>query len=336
MMKITFFEMEDWEKLFLRETLQGHSLSFYEEPLTQENVKAVAETEVLSTFIYSKLSAEILAQLPRLKLIATRSTGFDHIALNYCKGEKIAVCHVPTYGVETVAEHTFALILAFSRQLLPSLERAKRGDFSLEKLRGFSLAGKTLGVVGLGHIGRRVVEIAKGFKMKVVAATKDSSVDLARQLGVNLVSLPELLEHSDIVSLHVPLTSETYHLINRENIALMKKGSFLINTARGAVVETEALVWALEKGLLAGAGLDVLEEERALKEERELLTKEFLKTGDLKTQLLNHVLLTKDNVLITPHNAFNSQEALREILQTTVKNITAFLAGQPVNLVAAS
>jgi len=172
--------------------------------------------------------------------------------------------------------------------------------------------------------------------MNVLVSTKHPDQNLAKQLGITFVELSALLNNSDIVSLHVPLIAETRNLINKENIALMKKGSLLINTARGAVVETEALVFALEKGILAGAGLDVLEEERALKEERELLTKEFLKTGDLKTQLLNHVLLTKENVIITPHNAFNSREALQEILQTTVGNITSFLAGKFVNLVTQS
>ena len=335
-MRITFFEIEDWEKQYFQSVLTGSSLSFYETPLTKEAIASVDDTEILSSFIYSKLSSEILLQLPNLKLITTRSTGFDHIDIEYCKKAGIAVCSVPTYGVNTVAEHTFALILALSRKLIPSIERTRRGDFSLERLRGFELAEKTLGIVGLGHIGKRVVEIAKVFKMNVLVSTKHPDQNLTKQLGITFVELPALLNNSDIVSLHVPLIAETRNLINKENIALMKKGSLLINTARGAVVETEALVFALEKGILAGAGLDVLEEERALKEERELLTKEFLKTGDLKTQLLNHVLLTKENVIITPHNAFNSREALQEILQTTVGNITSFLAGKPVNLVTQS
>lgn len=335
-MTITFFEIENWEKQYFQSALTGSSLSFYEKPLTKESILSIDDTEILSSFIYSKLSSEILLQFPKLKLITTRSTGFDHIDIEYCKKEGIAVCNVPTYGINTVVEHTFALILALSRKVIPSIERTKRGDFSLERLRGFELAGKTLGIVGLGHIGKRVVEIAKSFKMNVLVSTKHPDQNLAKQLEITFVELPALLSNSDIISLHVPLTAETRHLINKENIALMKKGSLFINTARGAVVETEALVFALEKGILVGAGLDVLEEERALKEERELLTKEFLKTSDLKTQLLNHVLLTKENVIITPHNAFNSNEALQEILQTTVGNITSFIAGKPVNLVTQS
>lgn len=332
-MKITFFEIEQWEQEFLQFQLPGYSLSFYEEVLTKDNASSVADTEILSAFIYSALSPEILSQLPKLKLISTRSTGFDHIDITYCKKKSISVCNVPTYGVNTIAEHTFALILALSRNIILSVERTRRGDFSLDGLWGFELAGKTLGIIGLGHIGRRVAEIAKTFKMNILVTTRHPDQNLAQQLGITFVDLSTLLRNSDIVSLHVPLSPETHHLINRDNIALMKKGSMLINTARGAVVETEVVVWALEKGILAAAGLDVLEEECALKEERVLLTKEFLKTCDLKIQLLNHVLLTKKNVIITPHNAFNSHEALAEILKTTVDNIASFVAGKPMNLV---
>lgn len=332
-MKISFFEVEDWEKEYLSSKLSSHELFFSSESLTLGGLRQVLEANILSTFIYSQLSAPVLSKFPLLKFIATRSTGFDHIDLSYCQKNGITVCNVPTYGVNTVAEHTFSLILALSRKIIPSVEKTRRGNFSLDGLRGFELAGKTLGIVGFGHIGKRVAEIAKSLKLNVIVTTRHPDEKLAQQFGITFVDLETLLKNSDVVSLHAPLTSETTHLINKENITLMKKGSILINTARGAVVETEAILWALEKGILAAAGLDVLEEECVLKEERELLTKEFLKTCDLKTQLLNHVLLTKENVIITPHNAFNSHEALVEILKTTVDNITSFLAGNPINRV---
>lgn len=332
-MNITFFELEDWEKPYLKNALSGHNLTFYDEALTQNNLLSIKNTEIVSTFIYSKLSKDALSQLPNLKLIATRSTGFDHIDIDYCKQRGTTVCNVPTYGVDTVAEHTFALILALSRKMIPSAERTRSGDFGLEGLRGSELANKTLGIIGLGHIGTRVAQIARCFKMKIISHTKHPEREHAEKIGITFVDLPTLLATADIVSLHVPLNTETYHLIKKENVKLMKKGSFFINTARGAIVETEAILWALEQGILAGAGLDVLEEECALKEERELLSKDFLKTCDLKTQLLNHVLLTKENVIITPHNAFNSNEALREILETTIVNITNFVVGKPQNRV---
>lgn len=333
-MRISFFEIEDWEKEYLESKLSTHNLSFHSEPATWEKVSQVLDTNILSPFIYSQLSAELLSRFPSLKLITTRSTGFDHIDVAYCHDHEITVCNVPTYGVNTVAEHTFALILALSRRVVPSVEKTRKGDFNLEGLRGFELAGKTLGIVGFGHIGRRVAEIARSFKLTVLVTTHHFDEKLAQQFGVTFVDLPTLLSSSDIISLHVPLNKETKYLINKENIKLVKRGAILINTARGAIVETEAIVWVLEKKILGGVALDVLEEECVLKEERELLTKEFLKTCDLKTQLLNHVLLTKENVIITPHNAFNSGEALQEILETTLSNITAFIAGKPINLVA--
>ncbi|MEK7592719.1 MAG: NAD(P)-dependent oxidoreductase [Patescibacteria group bacterium] len=332
-MIISFFEIEEWEKELLQQTLAVHTLVFSKHKLTQETLNVAKEAEIISTFIYSQLSDDILFQRPHLKLIATRSTGYDHIDLSYCRKHSIAVSNVPVYGVHTIAEHTFALILALSRKIIPSVEKTRRGDFTLGGLRGFELANKTLGLVGLGHIGKRVAQIARGFRMNVIATTRHPDPHLAEQLGITFVDLLTLLKTSDVVSLHVPLTSETRHLISKKNIGLMKKGSLLVNTSRGAIVETEAILWSLEQGILMGAGLDVLEEERALKEERELITQEFLKTCDLKTQLLNHVLLTNQNVIITPHNAFNSQEALTEILTTTTDTINAWISHSPTNIV---
>ncbi|MBI5465228.1 hydroxyacid dehydrogenase [Candidatus Gottesmanbacteria bacterium] len=332
-MLINFFEIEEWEKPSLQSAFAGHILSFFSEPLTTKNTSLYKNTEILSTFIYSQLTQEILSALPNLKLITTRSTGFNHIDIEYCQKRGIVVCHVPTYGVNTIAEHTFALILTLSRKIYPSIERTRKGDFSLDGLRGFALAGKNLGIIGLGNIGKRVTEIAVSLKMQIFVYTRHPDLEFGKKYHLTYVDLPTLLKNSDIISVHVPLTAETKHLINKENVKLFKKGAILINTSRGAVVETEAIVLALESGILSGAGLDVLEEERFLKEERELLTKEFLKTCDLKTQLLNHVLLTKENVIITPHNAFNSQEALQEILNTTIANIKAYWENKPVNRV---
>lgn len=331
-MKIVFFECEPWEQSILSAALSKHTVVFHDGEFT-EATEDIADAEILSTFIYSKLTQDHLSQLPNLKLIATRSTGFDHIDLVYCKQRGITVCNVPTYGVNTIAEHTLALMLALSRKLIPSVERTRKGNFTLDGLRGFDLAGKTLGIVGLGHIGMRVLELAKAFRMNVIVNTGHPDQTKTKSLGFTFVDLPTLLAISDIVSLHAPLTPQTTHLINKTNIQQMKNGSFLINTARGAIVETEAILWALEQGILAGAGIDVLEEECVLKEERALLTKEFLATCDLKTQLLNHVLLTKENVIVTPHNAFNSNEALQEILNVTVENIIGYVDDSPVNVV---
>ena len=331
---IVFFEIEDWEKEYIQNALQDKALLFSQNKAHEETNPEVFNTQIISTFIYSKLDDTTLSKFSNLKLIATRSTGYGHLDLAYCKEKEITVVNVPSYGAHTVAEHTFALILALSRKLIPSVEKTKRGDFSLGGLRGFELFGKTLGVVGAGNIGKTVIHIARGFGMNVIVYTRTKHASLQKQ-GVSFVdSLDELLLVSDIVTLHVPDISETHHIINMQNISKFKKGSILINTARGGLVETQAMLEGLDKDILQAVGIDVLEEECNLKEERELITSDFLQKCDLKTQLLNHILLTKEKVIITPHNAFNSTEALNQILQITISNIKSYLDNNPQNLVA--
>ncbi|MDO8639690.1 MAG: hydroxyacid dehydrogenase [bacterium] len=335
-MKIVFFEVEKWEEEYIKKSFPNQEVLLFSDKLDEKTIEKALDAEIISTFIYSILNKEILSKLPKLKFLTTRSTGFDHIDINFCKEKWIIVSNVPTYGVNTVAEHTFALILAISRKIIPSVERSKRGDFGLEGLRGMEIYGKTIGVVGVGHIGRRVVEIAASFGMKIIAFTKNpqKNQDLKKFDSLEFVSLDELLSSSDIITLHLPLTPETHHIINMENIGKIKNGAILINTARGGLIETQAILEALKSGVLGGAGIDVLEEECSLKEERELLTAEFLKSCDIKTQLLNHVLLTRENVVVTPHNAFNSKEALIQIIETTCENLKRFVDGKPQNIVS--
>lgn len=332
-MKIAFFEIEDWEIPYLKKNLASHTLLFHPEPLHEIRDKELQDIEILSVFIYSQLTADHLAKMPKLKQVITRSMGFDHIDVAYCKKHNITVCNVPSYGAHTVAEHTFALLLAISRQIIPSVERTRHGNFTLDGLRGFDLAGRTLGVVGTGHIGSVVIQIAKGLGMNVVVYSRHPSEADAKRMKISFLGLKELFKVSDIVTLHVPYSKKTRHLINKKNIKGFKKGSIILNTSRGGLIETEALVYGLEQGILKAVGLDVLEEECAIKEERQLLSGHFLKECDLKTSLLNHVLLGKDNVIITPHNAFNSEEALQTILHVTTENILAFLRNAPENIV---
>jgi D-lactate dehydrogenase len=319
-MKIAFFEIEGWEKEYLEEKLKGHKLVFFNGELTKELVNNVKDVEVISVFIYSKINKNILEELKNLKAVVTRSTGFDHIDVKECNKRKIAVLNVPYYGENTVAEHTFALILALSRKIHKSYERTTRGNFSLEGLRGFDLKDKTIGIIGLGHIGKHVARIAKGFEMKILAYDLNKDLSFAKKTGVKYVDFEYLLKNSDIITLHCPYNKKTYHLINKKNIKLVKKGAYIINTARGGNVETRALVSSLARGDLGGAALDVLEEESIIKEEIQLLSKNFPKEN-LQNLLENHLLLTFDNVIITPHNAFNSKEALERILEVTVENI---------------
>lgn len=332
MAKIVFFEVEAWEKGFISSDLVSYQPVLTTEKLDESTVARYADAEIISTFIYSTINKEILEKLPNLKFIATRSMGFDHIDIAACKAPGITVANVPVYGAHTVAEHTFALMLAVSRKIIPSVERAKRGNFSSVGLTGFDLFGKTLGVIGTGHIGKNVCELALSFGMKVVAYCHHTDEELCAK-GVQYVTLDKLLAGSDVVTLHLPHNSETEHIINLQNIGRFKKGAILINTARGALVETQAILEGLEKGILSGAGLDVLEEENSLKEEREFLSSEHIAKGDIQTELLDHILLERDDVVITPHNAFNSREALQEILEASLGNIKSFLNGAPVNII---
>ncbi len=332
-MKIAFFEVKDWEKEYIKEKLNNSDLSFFTEPLTAENADSAKDFSIISPFIYSKLDKDLLEKLPELKLIATRSTGFDHIDAGVAKAQNINVSNVPFYGENTVAEHAFALILALSRKLFDSIERVKKGDFNLDGLTGFDLKDKTIGIVGMGHIGMHVARIARGFEMNVLAYDPNQDSPLAKQIGFEYATLEDLLKNSDIISLHAPDNKATHHMLNSENMPLIKKGAYLINTSRGGLVETNALLKALNDGTLAGAGLDVLEEECCIMEEAQLLSKEFPKTCDLNVLLQNNMLLRQKNVIVTPHNAFDSREALMRILDTTIENIQAFNNNKPINLI---
>ena len=333
-MKIIIFEAEDWERQAFEGLQAEHQIEFAAGPLMPENAEAYSDTEIVSPFIYSDLSADVLRHLGRLKLIATRSTGFDHIDLEYCDANNITVCNVPVYGDNTVAEHVFALLLAISHKMIASVDRTRRGDFSLKGLQGFDLFGKTLGVIGTGSIGRCVIEIAKGFRMQVLATDMQPDEELASRLSFRYVEMDKLLASSDIITLHVPSNENTRNLISDDEFNRMKEGVVLINTARGDVLDIKALAKAIGEGKVAAAGLDVLPEEGAIREEAELLRSVYDKKHDLETMLLNHILLRLRNVIITPHSAFNTREAVERILSTTVSNIASFTGGKPENVIS--
>jgi len=319
-MRIAFFELEDWEIEYLADKLKGNELKFFKEKVNEKNIEEIKDYEVICVFIYSKLNKSVLNKLKNLRAIVTRSTGYDHIDIKYCKNKKIDILNVPFYGENTVAEHTFALILSLSRKIHKSYERTSRGDFSMENLRGFDLKNKVIGIIGLGNIGQNVARIARGFQMNILAFDIKKNYKFARKYRIKYVPLDDLFKKSDIISFHCPYNKYTHHLINSKNIDKIKEGCFIINTARGQNIETKALIKGLVDKRIAGAGLDVLEEESAIKEEVQLLSKNFPKEN-LKNLVGNHLLLTFDNVIITPHNAFNSKEALKRILETTIENI---------------
>jgi len=334
--KIAFFETEELEEHYLKEKLKNYNISFFSGVLNEKNAHNFKDFDIISVFIYSQLNRVAVNKLKNLRLIATRSTGFDHIDLQRCREKQIVICNVPYYSENTVAEHTFALILNLTRKIHKAWERTRRLDFSQEGLRGTDLRGKTLGVIGVGNIGKHVVRIAKGFEMNVIAFDVVKPKNIEKKLGFKFVSFDYLLKNSDIVSLHCPYNKKTHHLINKNNIQKIKKGALLINTARGSLIETNALVRALDSKILKGAGLDVLEDECYVKEDTQVMSKNFPKKCDMRIILENHILAKKDNVIITPHNAFNSVEAIERILDTTVDNIKSFLGKNVINKVDVS
>lgn len=339
-MRVAFFDLEPWQADYLRTGLERLGLAhrvqtqFSTQHLTLENCADYTDSEAIAVFVWTKVTREIMDALPNLRLVLTMSTGFDHIDLDACREQGITVCNVPHYGENTVAEHTFALILALSRRLRSAQEWISHPTQSLAELRGFDLYGKTLGVIGAGNIGLHVIRIARGFGMRVLAYDVQPHPLLAEVLGFSYADLDTLLAESDIVSLHVPATPATFHLIDRTALSKMKRGALLINTARGSVVDTEAVLWALDEGILGGVGLDVIEGEEYIKEESALLRAPVAEQT-LRKVVQAYLLMRRENVVFTPHIAFNSHEAVQRILDTTLQNLKAFLEGHPQNVVCA-
>ncbi|MEK7622049.1 MAG: NAD(P)-dependent oxidoreductase [Patescibacteria group bacterium] len=334
-MRFAVFGYESWEREYLLgQTLAGIELIFFEHSLDHDTILPDTAFEGLVVFVNSQIDKAVLDHFPKVRFITTRSTGYDHIDLAACRARGVTVSNVPAYGEATVAEYVFALLLSLSRKIcLGYYQVRESGSFSIANLRGFDLAGKTLGIVGAGRIGRQVARIAHGFGLKVVINDTHPDEQFAASLGISFQTLPELLGQSDIVTLHVPALPETEHLLNSTTLAQMKRGAIIINTSRGSVVDTQALVVALHSGQIAGAALDVLEEEGVIRDELDFLVSGHPEEHNLKTVLANHALIDLPNVIVTPHNAFNTTEALRRILETTLDNLRGIMAGAPINLV---
>jgi D-lactate dehydrogenase len=331
-MKIALFEVQPHEAGVLKSLERENEVVLVSEQLRVENVEQFRGAEIVSPFVYSALDARVLQKLPKVRLVATRSTGYDHIDIQYCREHGILVCNVPTYGENTVAEHVFALLLAISHRLREAVDRARDGEFSPVGLEGFDLAGKTLGVLGVGNIGRHVVRIARGFDMRVIAFDVSPDPRISEEIGFSYLSLDDVLNQADILTLHVPATPETNNMLSDSEFSRMKKGVVLINTARGSLIDPRALIRALRDGKVAAAGLDVMADEPMIREEAELICSFYCGRHDLRNLIADHVLLRMPNVIITPHSAFNTREAVSRISKTTVKNIEAFLEGKPQNL----
>lgn len=330
---ISFFEVNPKEEKWLKKQLKEHKLFFYSNPFNEKTALKARGSKIIGVFTNSKVTGKALDKAKTIKYVAVMGTGFNNLDIPALKKRKIKASNVPEYGSNTVAEYTFALMLAISRKLFETLEKTKKSDFKNSMLEGFDLQKKTLGIIGFGSIGQKVARIAKGFEMKVIATDKKKDIKTAKKLGVKYCTLKTLLRKSDIISIHVPLNKHTKHLISKKEFGLMKKNAVIINTARGAIIDTKELVKALKTKKIMAAGLDVLEGEEDIKEEKELIS------GKINTEKLllfaeNHYLLKMNNVLVTPHNAFNTKEALKRIIEVTVSNIKSFLKGRTKNRVA--
>jgi len=332
-MKIAFFGVTDpIQQQSYRDGLSGQELSFIEPGPTEAELPDDHDFEILCVFVKSQITAKVIDAFPNLKFIAIRSTGFDNVDYKYANQQGIGVSNVPAYGSHTVAEYTFALLLTLSRKMPQAIDRLKTaGEFNTHGLKGFDLFGKTLGVLGTGKIGSNVIKIAKGFGMQVVAFDLFPNPQLALDLGFEYAELPQVLAQSDIITIHLPSTDQTRHLLNKETIPTIKKGAVLINTARGNIIATDALYQAVESGHLAAVGLDVIENEQELGHVD--LKNDELEPSLVKNLLEDNLLLKHPNVIITPHTAYFTQEAEASIIQTTLDNINGFIAGQPINLI---
>lgn len=338
MTKLAFFNVDEKEQAVLSKAFDGKKafeLSFRQNPLDIHTLTIANEADGIGIFIQSQITREILDLLPQLRIIATMSTGFDHIDIEACKSRNITVCNVPAYGDNTVAEYAFGLIIALARKLKPTFERVERGFFSRTGLKGMDLKGKTLGLVGTGRIGCQMARLGWAFGMKVIAHDLRSNATLVEKFGVTFLGLDEVLQQADIISLHVPYLPSTYHLINAERLRLLKPTALLINTARGKVVDTKAVSVALREGRLGGVALDTFEGEEIWIEE-EFLKRDDLAAITLKEAMESFSIMRSERAILTPHNAFNTREALERILVTSATNLKAYFSDNPQNVVSAA
>jgi D-lactate dehydrogenase len=319
-MEIAVFSMKPYDAQFLQAANKaGHKLRFYEPRLDATTAPLARGAGVVCAFVNDTLSEPVLVQLEELgvRLIAMRCAGYNNVDTAAAARLGIGIVRVPAYSPHAVAEHTVGLMLSLNRHLHRAYQRVRDGNFSLDGLLGFDLFGRTVGVIGTGRIGRVACAILRGFGCNVVAYDLFPDAALAES-GVQYVSLDELLAESDIVTLHCPLTKENYHLIDDARLSLMKAGVMLINTSRGALLDTRAVIEALKSGKVGALGLDVYEEEGDL----------FFE--DLSNRIIPDDtfsrLLTFPNVLVTGHQAFFTKEALTNIAETTLANVAEWEA----------
>jgi D-lactate dehydrogenase len=315
-MKITFFSAKPYEIEYLNKANGGKlELNFVEESLSADSILLAKGSKAVSVFTNDDVSENILEKLKSLGVesVATRSAGFDHINISKAEELEIAVTNVPQYSPYSIAEHAVSMMLCLNRKLVKADRKVKNHNYLLDDLIGFDLHGKTVGIIGTGKIGGIVAKILNGFGCKILAFDIDPNQEYTDAYGVRYVDLDLLYAESDIITIHCPLNKNTRYLINESTIEKMKKGVMVINTGRGGIIDTEALIRGLKKGKIGFAGLDVYEKEKGLfffNHENEILEDDTFAR-----------LLTFQNVLITGHQAFLTKEALKNIADTTIYNL---------------
>ncbi|MBE0661387.1 MAG: 2-hydroxyacid dehydrogenase [Bacteroidales bacterium] len=320
MAKIAFFSTQAYDRQFFENKTDRHQIDFFESRLKRRTVDLSKGYNGVCVFVTDRLDADVLQALADngVKLVALRSAGFNHVDLEAAEKAGIRVMRVPAYSPEAVAEHAVALILTLARKTHKAYNRVRDGNFSLDKLMGFTLKNRTIGIIGTGQIGRSFCNIMLGFGCRIVAYDKYPS-DEMKEKGVEYLDFDEVLEVSDILSLHCPLTLETKHLINESTLGKMKKGAMLVNTGRGKLVNTAAVIDSLKKEHLGSLAIDVYEEEEKL----------FFR--DLSDYIIPDEqiaqLMIFPNVLITAHQGFFTRESMDEIARITLKNLDDFEDG---------
>lgn len=321
-MKLACFENVDLLRPRLAGVAPDPGPDYYPVPLTPELDLERDDYTLICITPNSRINRAVLERLDRLELIVTTSTGFDHIDPLACQERGVRVANVPLWAEHAVAEHVFALLLALARRLEPAVSRVRKGDLGLAGLEGFELFGRTLGVIGTGTIGREVIRIARGFGMEVLGFDLRPEPNQAGRLGFRYVGLEDLLTGSEVVTLHLPAGPETHHLIGRKEIGMMRPGAVIINTSRGENLDTAALLEGLEKGRLAGAGLDVWEELEGV----------GLAPGqEREKDPLTARLLGREEVILTPHSAWFTTEAKERVFDSAAETIKAFVRGEYLN-----
>ena len=334
MKKILFFDVADYEVEFLKRACEGK----FQYQLIKESLNSLfnptkeqEEAQIISCFTTSRVPNEILEKFKNLELIALRSVGFNHIDIDYCRKNNIFVENTPNYGNMTVAEFALALLLDVTRKVTYSANNLKNSIVDAKCTIGMEIFGKTIGIIGLGAIGAEMARLSHGIGLKILGYDLKEKEDLKQKYGVQYTDFETLVRNSDFISLHSPLTKDNFHMFDKEIFAIMKPSSILINTARGELVDTQALYNALSEKKIAGAGLDVLESEDTLTDVEYLVDIGRMSPQALQKTVLNNRLMKLDNVIITPHIAYDTNEAINRILNTAIDNINAFVEGKIQN-----